>query len=76
MNHNSPYHDCAFTELTRGSRICPACNRPVYMGGKFDFTNTIVDRTRDFTGRDWVFRRINDWLAHPNRTRLYCCDHA
>ena len=27
-----------------------------------DFSDYIIDRTRDFTGREWVFREINDWL--------------
>jgi hypothetical protein len=27
-----------------------------------DFTDLIAQRTRDFTGRSWVFERIGDWL--------------
>jgi tetratricopeptide (TPR) repeat protein len=30
-----------------------------------DFSRYISDRTRDFTGREWVFQAINDWLADP-----------
>jgi hypothetical protein len=30
-----------------------------------DFSGYIADRTRDFTGREWVFKTIDDWLADP-----------
>jgi len=30
-----------------------------------DFTGYIVENTRDFTGREWVFQAVNDWLASP-----------
>src|SRR5262245_59465500 len=30
-----------------------------------DLAAYIADRTRDFTGRAWVFRRIDGWLAAP-----------
>jgi hypothetical protein len=30
-----------------------------------DFSTYITDRTKDFTGRDWIFAEINDWLADP-----------
>lgn len=29
----------------------------------FDFSDLMTERTKDFTGREWVFHRINDWLA-------------
>jgi hypothetical protein len=28
-----------------------------------DFTSYITERTRDFTGREWVFQAIEAWLA-------------
>jgi hypothetical protein len=31
----------------------------------FDFSGYVDDRTRDFTGRDWVFAEIDRWLADP-----------
>ncbi|HUX76475.1 MAG TPA: hypothetical protein VMY40_07555 [Anaerolineae bacterium] len=31
----------------------------------FDFSAYVADRTRDFTGRGWVFAEIDDWLADP-----------
>src|ERR1700676_1132278 len=36
-----------------------------------DFTSYIIERTTDFTGREWVFQVINDWLADPDGTRFF-----
>ena len=36
-----------------------------------DFTKDILDRTRDFTGREWVFKVINDWLANLDSSRFF-----
>jgi len=30
-----------------------------------DFSDYIADRTKDFTGREWVFTEIDRWLANP-----------
>ena len=30
-----------------------------------DFSNYIADRTLNFTGREWVFETIQNWLADP-----------
>jgi WD40 repeat protein len=36
-----------------------------------DFSSYIADRTKDFTGRDWVFKAIDKWLdAHEGRIFL------
>lgn len=35
--------------------------KPIY-----DFSDFIADRTRNFTGREWVFAEIDRWLADPN----------
>ena len=32
-----------------------------------DFSDYIKDRTRDFSGREWVFSKINDWLQKKER---------
>ncbi len=36
-----------------------------------DFTSHINDRTINFTGREWVFKAIDDWLADPARSRFF-----
>ena len=39
--------------------------------GALDFSTYIADRTKDFTGREWVFAEINQWLADPNGARFF-----
>jgi hypothetical protein len=36
-----------------------------------DFTNYITERTINFTGREWVFQPVNDWLADPGGSRFF-----
>lgn len=36
-----------------------------------DFIRYISERTINFTGREWVFQAINDWLADPDGSRFF-----
>jgi tetratricopeptide (TPR) repeat protein len=36
-----------------------------------DFSKYISERTRNFTGREWVFRAINDWLGDPEAPHFF-----
>jgi WD40 repeat protein len=36
-----------------------------------DYTSFITDHTKDFTGREWVFAKIDAWLADPSSERVY-----
>jgi tetratricopeptide (TPR) repeat protein/archaellum biogenesis ATPase FlaH len=36
-----------------------------------DFTSEIIERTIHFTGREWVFKIIDDWLANPQQSRFF-----
>jgi hypothetical protein len=36
-----------------------------------DFSAYIDERTRDFTGREWVFAKIDRWLANPDAPRTF-----
>jgi tetratricopeptide (TPR) repeat protein len=36
-----------------------------------DFSTYVLDRTCDFTGREWVFKAINDWLADRDGSRFF-----
>ncbi|MEW6497857.1 MAG: AAA family ATPase, partial [Cyanobacteriota bacterium] len=36
-----------------------------------DFTDYIADRTTNFTGREWVFEAIQNWLADPKGERFF-----
>jgi hypothetical protein len=31
----------------------------------------VSDRTQNFTGREWIFQAINDWLADPKAPRFF-----
>ena len=47
------------------AKFCPACRAAVISGTAgqaIDFSPYIQERTRDFTGREWAFRAIQDWL--------------
>src|SRR6266700_1397876 len=35
-----------------------------------DFANYISEQTEDFTGREWVFQAVNDWLTTPGESRF------
>lgn len=41
------------------------------MKTNLDFSAYIADRTRDFTGREWVFAEIDQWLAAPDAPRHF-----
>jgi tetratricopeptide (TPR) repeat protein len=36
-----------------------------------DFTDYVNDRIQNFTGRQWVFEKIHDWLSDPNSSRYF-----
>ena len=38
---------------------------------KIDFNSYIARKTDHFTGRDWVFQEINDWLSKNDATRNF-----
>jgi len=54
--------------LTFDSIFCPKCGAPVSIqptSAALDFSFYITDRTRDSTGREWVFTVIDRWTANP-----------
>jgi hypothetical protein len=38
---------------------------------EIDFSNSTAARTPNFTGREWVFLTIHQWLSDPNRPRYF-----
>ncbi|MBD1808124.1 tetratricopeptide repeat protein [Microcoleus sp. FACHB-SPT15] len=36
-----------------------------------DFTDYVNPRIQNFTGRQWVFEKIHDWLSDPNGSRYF-----
>ena len=39
--------------------------------GLLDFRELIAERTRHFTGREWVFERVSDWLGETAGARVF-----
>ena len=38
---------------------------------RLDFSGYIAERARDFTGREWVFKALDDWLADAEGTSFF-----
>jgi WD40 repeat protein len=36
-----------------------------------DYTELVTERTQGFTGREWVFAAVDDWLADPQGARVF-----
>ena len=41
------------------------------LGPPIDFSAYIIDRTKDFTGREWVFAEIDRWLGDTAGPRYF-----
>ncbi len=39
--------------------------------GLFDYSATIAERTKDFTGREWVFEKLDAWLGNPHGAHVF-----
>lgn len=62
--------------LSAGSKFCHECGAQVppdgAAGGRSpDFSDFISEKTRDFTGREWVFRRVDRWLSDAGGARTF-----
>src|SRR5215211_4230227 len=36
-----------------------------------DFSDYVADHTDEFTGREWVFNAVDDWLAQSGESRFF-----
>ena len=36
-----------------------------------DYSDFIKERTKDFTGREWLFAAIDCWLTDPNAPQIF-----
>ena len=36
-----------------------------------DFSDYITERTKDFTGREWVFTSLDNWFKDKNASRIF-----
>lgn len=41
------------------------------IAAELDFSEYIAERTLHFTGREWLFREIDDWLDDPNAPQFF-----
>ena len=67
-------HQCG-NPLPGGAKFCANCGEKVPASATpsaqiLDFSQYIADRTRDFTGREWVFEKLNGWLEKKEK-RFY-----
>ena len=51
-------------EAAPAARFCNACGSPLSLTNP-DLPSLNPDLVRNFTGREWLFRRIDDWLTRP-----------
>jgi len=59
--------------MRRAFEYLGMCASPERMASQnmLDFSDYIVDRTHDFTGREWVFDEIDAWLADPQSPSFF-----
>ena len=62
---------CENDAVPKGARLCPQCNSPLPRPPVIDYGSYIAERTKDFTGREWAFRAIDDWLGDPGGARVF-----
>jgi hypothetical protein len=65
---NCPY---CHRELPPEARFCPYCRSLLPSPRTISFSAYIAERTQDFTGREWVFQAIDDWLGDPQGPRVF-----
>jgi AAA ATPase domain len=56
--------------------VCSHCNavlppHSIALAGSLRFSAVITDRVRDFTGREWAFKAIDDWLTNAEGPRIF-----
>jgi tetratricopeptide (TPR) repeat protein len=62
---------CGRDGIPHDASFCPYCRQRLYRMAGLDHTELVTERTRGFTGREWVFRAIDDWLGTPNGRRFF-----
>jgi WD40 repeat protein len=62
---------CGHDRVPHDAKSCPFCEQVLPIPPTLDFSTYIAKHTRDFTGREWVFRAINNWLADPEGSRIF-----
>lgn len=58
--------DLPYPSLSIGRHMGQPLTKPI-----IDFASYIAERTFEFTGREWVFKAINDWLVDTGEPRFF-----
>jgi len=61
---------CGFDQAPEGAIFCPRCASLLLRPLPIDYSRHVADRTVDFTGREWVFRAVDEWLGDPEAARI------
>lgn len=62
---------CDHLGVPDGAFSCPNCGHQLDLMAALDYTGLVIERTQGFTGREWVFQAIGDWLADPTGARVF-----
>jgi WD40 repeat protein len=62
---------CGYERVPAEARWCPNCSQRLYRVASLDYTELVTERTQGFTGREWVFEAIDDWLADAEGARVF-----
>jgi len=62
---------CGYERVPADARWCPNCTQRLYRVAGLDYTELVTERTQAFTGREWVFGAINEWLTDPKRSPVF-----
>jgi hypothetical protein len=62
---------CGHDGVPRDARFCPYCEKLLLRPRPaIGFSRHIAEHTRDFTGREWVFQAVANWLGDPAGSRI------
>jgi tetratricopeptide (TPR) repeat protein len=62
---------CGSDRVPHDAKFCPFCTQRLYLVAGLDYTELVTERTEGFTGRQWVFEAVDDWLADPEGARVF-----
>jgi WD40 repeat protein len=73
MNSTGATMRCSLcgNQVPRDASFCPYCSQRLYRMAGLDTTELVTERTQGFTGREWVFQAIDEWLADPQGARAF-----
>lgn len=61
---------CGFVQVPEDANFCPRCASLILPPPPIDFSRYVADHTAGFSGREWVFRAVDGWLADEKAPRV------